>query len=169
MATKYAIISAKLVDAVGVVKAYEEYVSYDDATATLATLTTAVNSRITALDAVTDAQILAVSLKLSIDVVGGAKAAPVANSDVEETGLFTFITSAPGGKAYSQDVPAIKPALLNGRTIITSSGAGQSYYTTLTGTGGTLRNTDNKWAYTLDSLRTAQKTFRKSRRALKRA
>jgi hypothetical protein len=171
LATRQGIISVKMMDAVGVVASYDEYVTFDDATATFATIQSAVNSRLAALDVLSDAQILGVGFRWLMDIPGTLKSAPAGNSDVEETGLFTFITGAPGGKVWSSDVPAISYAIVTGRTIdvTTPAAAGTNYVTTLIATGGTLRNTDNKWAYTLDSVRGAQKTFRKHRKALKRA
>src|ERR1700693_2537024 len=112
MAAAFAIVSLRIKDAVGVVKAYEEYVSYDTATATLATIAAAAAGVATNLDPVTDGQIVSLGIKLYQALPGGLKGAPVAGSDIEETGLFTFNTSAPGGKVYSIDVPAVAQAIL---------------------------------------------------------
>lgn len=171
MATAQAIVSIRVQDAVGVVKAYEEYVTYDDATATLASLLTAVQLRVTNLDNMTDGKVLSSTLRLFMALPGGIKADPVAGSDCEETGLVTFITSSPGSKVYSLDIPAISQDHLVGRTIdiTTAASHGLLYVTTITSGAGTLRNTDNKWGATLDTAKSGQKTFRKLRAALKRA
>lgn len=171
MATAQALLSFRVQDAVGVVKAYEEYVTFDDATATLASLKTAAILRGTLLDGMTDGLILSVGLKLFYPVDAGWKDTAAVGSDCEETGLVTFITTAPGSKVYSQDIPAVAQAVLTGRTIDleTPASPGQLYVATHTSGAGTMVNTDNKWSYTFSSAKGGQKTFRKLRGALKRA
>src|SRR5207244_1043901 len=114
MATQQAIASFRIKDATGVVKAYEEYVTFDNSTATLSSLAAAMAGIAGYLDAVTDGQIISMGLKLYQALPGGLKSAPVDGSDVEETGLFTFVSSSPGGKVYSIDVPAIAQSILAG-------------------------------------------------------
>jgi len=169
MATRQGRISLRIKDATKVSKAYTEYVTFDDATATLASIGAALNGVCAYVDPITDGQIMSVAFTLFHSLPSGLKGAPVAGSDVEETGLFSFNTPAPAGKGYSIDVPAIAQSILSGRSIIVDAGDGQTYVNDVTATGATFRDTDDKWAYTLDSVRSAQKTFRKSRRALKRA
>lgn len=170
MATQFAVASFRILDAVGVSKSWETYVSYDDATATLSSLAAAMSVLCSAVDDVSDGQVTAMGLRLMMTLPeSGIKTAPVAGSDIEETGLFTFLTSAPGGKAYGSDVPAIAQSILTGRSITVASGVGKTFCDLLVNNSATFRHRDNKLGATLDSIKSAQKTFRKSRRALKKA
>lgn len=164
MATKEAIVSFRVADENGRVKAVEHYVTFDD-TDTLSTLAASVATLCGALDDVTDGVILSQSIKIYLPLpTSGIKTSAVAGSDVEETGLFTFITSAAGGKLFSVDIPAVAQAILVGRAIpVGSAGAAKTYADMVINPATTFRHTDNRWAVTLDTTKEANKTFRKSR------
>lgn len=168
MATQFAQYSATLEDDKGERTSVAAYLQYDDATATLSSLMSALAGITTNLDAITDAKVIKHSLALTSALPGGVKASAVADCDNEETGLFSFVSDSPNSAAYAVDVPAIKSTLLDGKNIIVSSGAGQTFVNMITSPSGTLVWTDNTFSNLLPTLRTAQKTFRKHRRAAKR-
>lgn len=169
MATQHAVASFRMKDDAGVIKAFEEYVSYDDATATLVSIAAAMSAIAALLDPITDCQILSMNLRLVYDLPLGLKAAPVANSDVEETSLYTWLTDLPQARAYGQDIPAVPPAFLVGKNINQAQADVINWKNMMISAVGTLRHMDSRFAGHFTALKSAQKTFRKSRRALKRA
>ncbi len=169
MATQHAVASFRLKDDAGVIKAFEDYVSYDDATATLVSIAAGMSAIAALLDPITDCQILSMGLRLVYSLPAGLKAAPVANSDVEETGLYTFLTNLPQARAYGQDIPAVPASFLVGKNINTAQADVANWLNMQLSAVGTLRHMDNRYAGYFTALKSAQKTFRKSRRALKRA
>lgn len=161
MATQNCLISFRIADENGSTKSYQEYGSFDDATATLNSLLTAVQLRASNLDGVTDGKIESMAVTMYWALPAGLKADPAVGSDVEETGLFTFTTEAPGGKVFSQDVPAAAQAIFVGRTIDPAQQDVVNYVNALKSQAGTISNKDDKWAYTLTALKSGAKKFRK--------
>lgn len=161
MATQNLLLSFRIADENGSTKSYQEYGSFDDATATLASLLTAVQLRATNLDGMTDGKIESMAVTLYWALPGGIKADPVAGSDVEETALMTFTSEAPGGKVFSEDIPAAAQAIFVGRTVDPADAAVVSYVNALKSQAGTIINKDDKWAYGLTALKAGAKKFRK--------
>lgn len=169
MATQYGAFSFTIRDELGVAKAYDDYFSYDDATATLSSLGSYAQATAVLLDAITDGVLITIKMKLGVTLPGGIKTVAEVGSDVEETGLFTYNTDNPAGRAFGEDIPAIKQALLVGKNITVASGAGQSWVNHQINHALAGDPMDDKYSGHMLSIRTALKTFRKSRRALKRA
>jgi hypothetical protein len=96
---------------------------------------------------------------------GGIKTSPVANCDNEETGLFTFDLLNPIGKAFSIDVPALKPSTLLSNQIDIDQ-ADSDVAALISELLSSEFN--NLWSSQFDSVRAARKTFRKHRRAAAR-
>lgn len=161
MATQNLLLSFRIADENGTTKSYQEYGSFDDATATLASLLTAVQLRATNLDGVTDGKIESMAVTLYWALPGGLKADPAVGSDVEETALMTFTSTAPGGKVFSEDIPAAAQAIFVGRTVDAANANVVNYVNALKSQAGTIVNKDDKWAYALSALKSGAKKFRK--------
>lgn len=161
MATSYALLSWTIQDADGNEKSFREYVSFDDATATLTTIKAAIDSRAAALNGVTDGMITSQSVTLYLPLTSGLKPEPAAGSNVEETALFTFNTDQPTGKVFSLDVPAVHQSVMTGKEVNPGATGASNFITTVTATGGTLRDLDDKFSYHLISFKRGVKKFRK--------
>jgi len=161
MATARCLMSWRVADESGATKSFQEYGTFDDATATLASLKAAMDLRTNDLDTVTDGKIEASSFVIYFDLPVGLKADAAVGSDVEETALYTFITSAPGGKVYSSDIPAGAQDNFVGKSIDEAAEHAALFITHQCSAAGTIRNTDEKWAYTLDTFKRGLKKFRK--------
>ena len=111
MAGGSGLVSVSLVDDTGVTAAHNIFVYIDDTVETLANTITTLQAYLPVLDAVTDAKITKASFTLTIPLPGGLKAAPVADSNVEETFLANFGISGQPYK-YGIDVPAVAQAMV---------------------------------------------------------
>lgn len=161
MATQRVLISFRIRDENGSTKSYQEYGTFDDATASLASLLTAVQLRATNLDGVTDGVIENMAVTVYWALPGGLKDTPAVGSDVEETALFSFSTTAPAGKGFSEDVPAAAQAIFTGKVVDAANADVVNYVNALKSQAGTITNSDDKWAYTLVALKAGKKKFRK--------
>lgn len=167
MAIQLALASFQLQDAVGVKASFDQPFKYDDAVTTLANLISWIQGLGVKLDLITEAQITKIRLTLTIPLPTGIKTAAVANSDDEESGLFSMDAS---GTAYSfgVDVPAFQQSKFTGNKINLSDtdvAAFTTYLETLT-TG--IQGTD-RYKNGLTAVASGNKTFRKHRKALRRA
>src|SRR5574337_1806557 len=161
MAIQNAIHTITLQDADGDQASVPLYVSYDDAVATLAALSAYMAGRCAEIDAITDPQIVRQSLLLQTALPGGLKAAPVAGSDVERTGLITFNLTTPTGKAFGLDVPGFKASKFSGDNINLADVDVAAFTTTVTTGGGTMTHKNDLWSSTLATVRKGVKSFRK--------
>lgn len=161
MATQRILISFRIRDENGSTKSYQEYGTFDDATATLASLLTAVQLRASNLDGVTDGVIENMAVTVYWALPGGLKVDPAVGSDVEETALYSFTSTAPAGKGFSEDVPAAAQATFVGKLIDPANADVVNYVNALKSQAGTIVNTDDRWAYTLVALKQGKKKFRK--------
>jgi hypothetical protein len=169
MATQQLVHSVSLLDAKGERRSIPLYFTYDSA-ATLSAILAYCAVTLLDLDAITEAQIVKQSITLDIALPSsGIKTAPIANSDVEETGLFTYLTTAPVKRSFGQDIPAFLQSLFTGPTIDLSAGAVSTWTGRFIATGGTLVGANQDFLAGLASIRKGVKSFRKSRRALERA
>ncbi|GJQ33882.1 MAG: hypothetical protein HBSAPP04_27210 [Ignavibacteriaceae bacterium] len=137
------------------------YGVFDDATATIASLLAYNSATVSELDAITEGKIISGSMTLYPTLPVGLKASPVANSDVEESGLLTFVTSA-YGKAYGQDVPAFIQTAFVDEAIDETDVAVAAWVSRMI-TSGTIIHSNNFFQATLSSLRKGRKSFRKRR------
>lgn len=167
MATKQGLASFQLADAVGVVKSFDMPFKFDDATATLAQILSWVSGLGVALDLVTDAKITKIRLTLLIPLPGGIKASAVSASDVEETGLITYAASGTSN-AYGVDIPAIPNSKLTGNQVNLAETDVAAFTAYLNTPSNSIVGTD-RYANAIVSATRGSKTFRKSRRALRRA
>jgi len=160
MAIQHAILSISVEDADGNQKSFADYISYNDATATLSSLAAAVSAEVATFDAVTDAKVLSATLALEYVLPEGLKTDPEVGSNVQESGLLNFDTDSPDGLTYSQAIPAMKQAGFTGKTV----NGGQTdvaAWVTLVTTVGTFSSLDDRRAFRLISLRRGRKSFRK--------
>lgn len=162
MALQNGIHTITLQDADGDQASLPLYVKYDDATATLAAIAAYMAATVGDLDAVTDAQIVKQSFLIQTALPGGLKAAPVAGSDVERTGLITFNRVTPAGKAYGMDIPGWAAAHFVGDLInLTDAGDVAAWVSRIVTAGGTFEHYDDLWTTKMASGRKGVKSFRK--------
>src|SRR5512142_2364742 len=111
MAEQPVLISYSITDADGDRASMPVYGTYDDATATIGTITAWAAARCSQLDAVCDGQIVSMAITLYPSLPGGIKGAANAGSDVEKTALFTFgLGGLASAKSHGMYVPAWLPA-----------------------------------------------------------
>lgn len=161
MAVQNAIHTITLQDADGDQASLPLYVTYDDATATLASIAAYMAARCADLDAITDAQIVKQSFLLQTALPGGLKGAPVAGSDVERTGLITFNLLTPSGKAYGMDIPGFKASKFTGDAINLGDADVTTWTTNIMSLAGTMKHLNDLWSSTFTSVRKGVKSFRK--------
>jgi hypothetical protein len=167
MAIQKALASFSVIDDTGVAASIDIPFKFDDATATLANLTAWMSGLASAVDDVTEAQLLKSRMTLILTLPGGIKASPVAGSDVEETGLFTWNVSG-SSNAYGEDYAAFIQSAFVGKTINQADASVAALIAYLNVASNTIIGTD-RYQNALTTVKRAEKTFRKHRRALKRA
>jgi hypothetical protein len=161
MASVLGHFSVQILDDLGVTASAPYYITTDDSLA-LADINTAVQAYITDLDAVTDGQIIKVTLDLDVPLPT-VKSAPVAGAEVERGGLFNFLQDNVKYR-FGVLVPAFKKSLIvNGKINLAATAVSTfiALYTAIGGdvdyisTGGNL----------LTTFSDALITFRKHRKA----
>ena len=168
MAIDHALASIQIQDAVGEVTSFDQPFNYDSATATLAGIISWVQGLAVSLDTVTEGKITKIRVSLLIPLPSGLKTAAVTNSDNEETGLITESASGTPN-AFGVDVPAFLQSKFSGNQINltdTVVAAFTTYLQTLA-TGGLIGS--DRYGNALSANIRGVKTFRKHRRALRRA
>lgn len=167
MAVLEAIASLQEIDSRGEITSYDQPLKFDTAVTTFANLISWLQGLGVAVDTITDGAITKIRISLLIPLPGGIKATPTAGTDNEKTGLFTMSASGTPN-AYGDDVPGIKNSVLVGNAVdLTNAGvAAFVAYITTVATG--ITPTD-RYGNALVSARRANLTFRKHRRALRRA
>lgn len=117
-------IGVRLTDVWGLKASTDLYAAVDD-TQTIAQLITESQLALTVMDPITDAQITAGEIRLTVPVTGltGLKTAPTGNQKVDMVGLFGYAVSGTK-KHYAVPVPAISSAttVLVGDRIVTGTG-----------------------------------------------
>lgn len=168
MATQYAVHQVTLQDDKGERRSIPLYFTYDSA-ASLSSILAYAAVTLTYLDLITDAQIVSQSITLNIALpTSGIKTAPVADCDVEETGLITYLTNAPVKRSFGQDIPAFAQSKFVGGKINLADTDVANWTGRFTATGTTLLGSNQDFLAALASVRKGLKTFRKSRRAAER-
>lgn len=168
MATAKAAITYRLLDATGVRKAYRDYITYDDAVATLSNLLTFVQSTAVLLDGLTDAQLLNSVLTLYPTLPGGLKSSPVAGSDVEESGAISYNLTTFPAQLYTEVIPAMVQAAFTGGKIDLAQTDVASWVSHQLNAALAGRAVDNNWSAVFGSAAIGRKVFRKSRKQLRR-
>lgn len=137
------------------------YMLYDDATATLASILAYVDTFATLVDNITEAKIISQSVVLYPTLGAGLKANPVANSDVQESGLFTFPLNGLSAKSYSIDIPAFIQSAFVDDAINTTVTAVSDWLAEINNPTAELVSYNDIWAFSLGTVRKARKSFRK--------
>lgn len=162
MALQPILLSYTVEDAKGSRASVPIYGVFDDATATVSSLLAYNAATVAELDDITEGKVISGSLTLYPTLPEGLKADAVANSDVEEGALFTFVTSA-YGKAFGQEVPAFIQSAFVGSDVDETVTEVADWISRMT-TSGTVIHSNNFFQATLSSLRKARKSFRKHRK-----
>lgn len=161
MALQPVLLSFTLEDDKGKRASCPIYGVFDDATATISSLLAYFSATAGDLDDITEAKIVSGSITLYPTLPLGLDANPVANSDVEESALLTFVTSA-YGKAYGQDIPAFIQSAFVDEAVNVADAAVAQWINRMV-TSGTIIHSNNFFQATLSSLRKGRKSFRKRR------
>lgn len=168
MAIAQGVVTFQILDSRGEVSSYDQPFQYDNATATLAQIVSWVQGLGASVDLITDGQITKLRVSLLIPLPSGIKTAPVSGSDNEKTGLTTFlVTGSPN--AYGDDVPNVAAAILSGNQIDQSNTNWLAWVAYLTTAVHTIIATDRYNNVITNTVKHAVLTFRKHRRALRRA
>lgn len=164
MATQYATHSVSILDADGNVRSVPLYFDYDSG-ASLSSILAYCAVTLTMLDAIIDGQIVKQSIALDIALPSsGIKTTPVAGSNVQESGLITFLTDAPVKRSFGQDLPAFAQSKFVGKVINLGDSDVSDWVDRFTATGTTLLGTNQDFLAHLLSAPKGVKTFRKQRR-----
>lgn len=164
MTTQYLVHSITIEDADGNRKSVPIYFTYDSA-ATLSAILAYCAVTLTDLDAILDGQIVAQSITLDIALPSsGIKTAPVAGSNVQESGLITYLTDAPIKRSFGQDLPAFAQAKFSGKVINLADTDVTTWTARMIATGTTLLAANQDFLAHLASVVKGVKTFRKQRK-----
>jgi hypothetical protein len=161
MALQKVLMSFTIEDAKGYKGSLPIYGTYDDATATLASVLAYIDTMATLVDAITEGKVISQSLVLYPTLGAGLKADPVANSDVQESGLFTFPMANLPSKSFSIDVPALIQAAFVADNINTANVAIAAWLDEINNNTAEIRATNDIWTTFLNPVRKAVKSFRK--------
>lgn len=119
------------------------------------------------LDKISDSQLVSASLMLSAPLHSGMKTSPVAGSDNEKTGLITYLPSTTRNR-YSQVIPAFPSAKFSGNQVNFADADVSNWTGQMIGLATALSWSD-RYGHALTEVVSGFKTFRKYRRALRRA
>lgn len=169
MTIRYLVLSYKLKDATGVVKAFQEYGQFDDSSTTIPQLMADIQESAGFLDALIDAQILGITVKIDVPLPAGAKTVPVANGDVEECAAMTFNLVPTKKYKYTIVIPSVHPAAFNKAKTTSSDAAVVDWWGDFQNNSRHLVFMDDKYTATIGGFKGGRKRFRKARKALKRA
>ncbi len=163
MTTQFLTHSITVLDADGNRKSVPIYFSYDSA-ATLSAILAYCAVTLADLDLILDGQIVKQTVTLEIALPSsGIKTAPVAGSNVQESGLITYLTDAPIKRSFGQDLPAFKQGKFTGKVINLADTDVAAWTARMTATGTTLLATNQDFLAHLVSAPKGLKTFRKQR------
>jgi len=160
MAIQHGTLSMTVQDIDGNEKSFVDYFKFDDATATLTTLFSAIGVEIGNFDGVTDGKVVNAAMTIDVTLPGGLKADPETGSNVQEAANLTFNTPAPGGLTYTQTIPAFIQAGFTGGVVNELWPAVDAWLTQVT-VAGTITSEDDRRAYVLTDFKRGKKTFRK--------
>ncbi len=154
--------SVKLRDYLGVVTSFDDYHGLIPDTVTLAGLQTITNAYVAVLDAVTDSEIILITLKVDM-VISGAKSAPNEGAENERGGLFSFSQTGVG-RSFGVWLPALSDeTVLAGKIDPTNTDiiAFEEWFVTTHGGGETVSD----FNYILEALLGTLISFRTLRTA----
>lgn len=119
MATVLGSFSSRIKDSEGVTVAKELYFTFDD-THTMADITAFSNAYLAVLDPLTEGEIVQQVFRIQLGF-SGLKSAPLADSDVQETLLTSYVQNG-SFSHWGDDVPAeIDAVIVNGRVDLTNA------------------------------------------------
>lgn len=117
----------------------------------------------TDLDAITEGKLVSINVNLDVDLPSGLKSAPVANSDVQESGLLTY-TAANTKYVWSQIIPAFVQGKFSGKNINLADTAVTTFTNRMIN-GATVASAlvqpSDKYENDLQSVKSGTKRFRK--------
>lgn len=146
----------------GVLGVHNMYVSYDGALATVDDLIADLGAYAILVDNLTDGKVVEARVTIPI-VPTGVKAAPVADSTVERTGLFTY---SQDNSSYVQsfDIPAFKNSAITGGKIDETNAQFVAWNLQVVDPAAQFRSV-SKFANAILARLSTKLTFRKHRRA----
>jgi hypothetical protein len=162
MSDQFLTHSITILDADGNRKSIPIYEKYDSA-ATLSSILAYVATTLGFLDLILDGQIVKQQVTLEVALPSGLKSAPVAGSNVQESGLITYLTTAPIKRSFGQDIPAFAQTKFTGKVINLADTDVANWTGRMVATGTTLLATNQDFLATLLSAPKGVKTFRKQR------
>jgi len=145
------------------------YGLFNDEVATLANLIAYVTTLAEDVDTITDGQIVKVSFSMALDTGEMTlKGAPVANSEIERTGLISFNLEA-SPYSFAIDVPAFAVSKFTGNAIDTDDVDVAALISQLQAVSSTFQAVEPVSGKAFAEVRSARKTFRKHRGSTKRS
>lgn len=156
------IFSYTIRDSAGVEATFRAYANFDGTVETVDGLTGEWAAMGALVDGVTGGKIIGGQITIPQLPAGGWKSAPVAGSDVEQTGTANF-SNATTQYMHPESVPALLDTLISGGRIIVGSGAFKTFTDALVA-GFTNGNWVNTAAQGLVAAVDAFVSFRKHRR-----
>jgi hypothetical protein len=164
MTVKQLTHSVTILDADGNRRAIPIYSTYDSG-ASLSSILAYVAVTLTTLDLIIDGQIVKHSITLEGEMpTSGIKTAPVAGSNVQESGLITFLTDAPVKRSFGQDIPAFAQSKFTGKLITLGDTDVAAWIARMVATGATLLPSNQDFLAHLVSAPKGVKSFRKHRK-----
>ncbi len=156
-------------DAKGKPASVPVYGTFDEATVTLAQLMAYASTTLLKLDPLTEGQATQVAITLFPSLPSsGIKTAPVAGSDVEETGLLTYQLTSPLNRSFGQDIPAFTQSKFTNGVITLTDTEVIAWRDQMLNHTTYVVPSNEYWASTLNALLRGVKSFRKLGRKAKR-
>lgn len=167
MAILEAAVSTQMLDSRGEVVSFDQPFKLDSTVTTIPNIVSWIQGLGVAIDTITDSQILKLRVSILIPLPGGIKSAPNTGTDNEKTALFTMNASGTAN-AYGDDLPSIQNTYVDGNQVDIGALSVAAYLTYITTVTTGITPTD-RYGNALLSARRGSLTFRKHRRALRRA
>ena len=156
-----------MIDADGETVSFDVPFKFDNTVATLANIISWIQGLAIQIDAISEGKVTKLRFCLVAGLPSGLKSAALANSDNEKTGLMTFsVTGSPN--KFGVDIPAFLQTKFTGNQIATGDPTVAAAIAYLTTANFNVTPAD-RYENALATVSTAVKTFRKHRRALRRA
>jgi phage tail sheath protein FI len=165
MAAVSGLISYQLQDADKEITSLD--IPFSTSTGLLADIVAFIGTLTPAVDLITDGAIRKIRVSISVPIPGTPKANANAGAENERTGLFQLSASGTSN-SYGLDVPAFKASDFTANMVTLSQTDVASFTALLTATTNNTQITD-RYGNPITAVKRATKTFRKHRKALRRA
>lgn len=142
-------------------------INFTTASGLLADVVSFINALTPAIDVVIDGKILKVRLTLNIPLPSGLKATPTAGGELERTALFSM-QCANTINTHGLDVPSWAQTDFSLNQVLSSGTGVAAFEALLLATTNTTVMTD-RYGNAFTAIKRAAKTFRKHRKALRKA